>query len=76
LLTVEFIIIFVVNNYLFLTMHSNVTIKNVSWPITGPPCITRTLYTILLVASADKHKLIYFTGHISPITYCQGFQGC
>jgi len=32
LLACEFIIIFFVNNYLFLTMHSNVTIKNVSWP--------------------------------------------
>jgi len=31
LLAFEFIIFFV-NNYLFLTMHSNVTIKNVSWP--------------------------------------------
>jgi len=31
-LAFEFIVIFFVNNYLFLTMDSNVTIKNVSWP--------------------------------------------
>jgi len=30
--TGEFIVIFFVNNYLFLTMQSNVTIKNASWP--------------------------------------------